>query len=82
MQVRAEIRAPAEVPVMTLGRRFASRKALTTPKWSVDHIMSQPASLYLPNLTICESGPARETKSRETQIGIRVLKESFFLLVG
>jgi hypothetical protein len=82
VQVIAAIRPPAEVPVMIRGRRFASRKALTTPKWSTDHLVSYSAFLHLLNLTISESGPARETERSETQIGIRVLEESFFLVLG
>lgn len=31
--IRAATRAPPEVPVMTSGRRLASRRALMTPKW-------------------------------------------------
>jgi hypothetical protein len=34
VQTMAAINPPAEVPVMTLGRRPSSRKAFTTPKWS------------------------------------------------
>ena len=34
------------------------------------------------NLTISESGPAGETERSETQVGIRVLEESFFLVIG
>ena len=82
VQVNAAIKPPAEVPVMIRGRRSASKKALTTPKWSTYHIMSQSACPHLPNLTICESSPARETKSGETQVGIRVLKKPSFLFVG
>jgi len=44
--------------------------------------VSLSACLHLLNLTISESGPARETERSETQIGIRVLEESFFLVVG
>jgi hypothetical protein len=75
------MRAPADVPVMTRGRRFASRKALTTPKWSVD-IVNQFAYLHFLNLTIREGSSAREAESSETKIGICILKESFLLLVG
>jgi len=38
--------------------------------------------LHLLDLTVSESGPARETERSETQIGIRVLEESFSLVVG
>lgn len=82
VQVIVAISAPADVPVIIRGRRFAFKKALTTPKWSTDHIMSQSAWLHPLNLTICEGGPARETKCSETQIGICILKEPLFLLVG
>ena len=41
VQVIAAIRAPADVPVIIRGRRSASRKALTTPKWSAGHIVSR-----------------------------------------
>lgn len=34
VQTSAAIRPPAEVPVMTRGINFASRKAFTTPQWS------------------------------------------------
>ena len=34
VQTNAAMRPPADVPVMTRGIKFASRKAFTTPKWS------------------------------------------------
>ena len=37
VHVNAAMRPPALVPVITRGSNFASKKALTTPKWSVEY---------------------------------------------
>jgi hypothetical protein len=65
VHTKAAMSPPALVPVITRGRRPASRKALTTPTWSTNQIRLKPIQKW-PRHTVAKWSPSRETQCRST----------------
>ena len=78
VQVNVAIKAPADVPVIIRGRRFASRNALTTPKWSASHIVSQFLCVQFEYLQYAKVAPPERQRAVRPRLVLAFLKNRAF----